>query len=178
MGECSKSTSATTSPKAALICTHAAGMICIGRALTGKMPDDPDEEDFRCGTCALSVFSRKQSDHGDTDTDGQSRNDRRKSWDRVPPNTAPDVGWQKRGVRGGWDCVRNGDCSFLRGGEERSWLVFISSVLSCLHEESRFSKGANSREFMQMRLTVAIRHFSGDESFFTEPPGGESILKL
>jgi len=26
-----------------------------------------------------------------------------------------------RGVRGGWDCEVNCDCSFLSGGEERGW---------------------------------------------------------
>jgi transcription factor C subunit 7 len=46
-------------PKTLLICTHAATMICIGRVLTGKMPDDPDEDDFQCFTASLSTFKRK-----------------------------------------------------------------------------------------------------------------------
>ncbi|KAJ8610277.1 hypothetical protein MRB53_038680 [Persea americana] len=47
-------------PRAMLLCTHAAAMICIGRALSGAMPDDPNQEDFRCGTCALSVYKRRR----------------------------------------------------------------------------------------------------------------------
>lgn len=46
-------------PKTLLICTHAATMICIGRVLTGNMPDDPDEDDFQCYTASLSTYKRK-----------------------------------------------------------------------------------------------------------------------
>ncbi|KAF2750475.1 phosphoglycerate mutase family protein [Sporormia fimetaria CBS 119925] len=46
-------------PKTVLICTHAAIMICLGRVLTGKMPEDPDEDDFQCYTASLSTFKRK-----------------------------------------------------------------------------------------------------------------------
>ena len=38
----------------------------------------------------------------------------------------PDVDWldgrlDRNGVMGGWDCVLNGDCRHLEGGEERGW---------------------------------------------------------
>lgn len=46
-------------PRTLLICTHAATMIAIGRALTGNMPDDTDEDDFQCYTASLSKFTRK-----------------------------------------------------------------------------------------------------------------------
>lgn len=46
-------------PKTLLICTHAATMICLGRVLTGKMPEDPDEDDFQCYTASLSTFKRR-----------------------------------------------------------------------------------------------------------------------
>jgi transcription factor C subunit 7 len=46
-------------PKTVLICTHAATMIAIGRVLTGKIPDDPDEDDFQCYTASLSKFLRR-----------------------------------------------------------------------------------------------------------------------
>lgn len=46
-------------PKTLLICTHAATMICLGRALTGKMPEDPDEDDFQCFCASLSTFKRR-----------------------------------------------------------------------------------------------------------------------
>lgn len=26
-----------------------------------------------------------------------------------------------KGIQGGWDCIKNGDCSFLKGGAERGW---------------------------------------------------------
>ncbi|RMZ77934.1 hypothetical protein DV738_g4183, partial [Chaetothyriales sp. CBS 135597] len=39
-----------------LICGHAAQIIATGRALTGSVPDDYDEEDFRCYTCGISKF--------------------------------------------------------------------------------------------------------------------------
>jgi hypothetical protein len=33
----------------------------------------------------------------------------------------PDTNWRGNGVGGGWDCIINGDCSFLSRGEERNW---------------------------------------------------------
>jgi len=50
-------------PKTVLICTHAATMIAIGRVLTGRMPDDPDEDDFQCYTASLSKFVRRSMEH-------------------------------------------------------------------------------------------------------------------
>lgn len=102
------------SPKAILICTHAAGMICIGRALTGKMPDDVDEPDFKCGTCALTTFVRRSKTLEVAKEEGTM-------WDAVSPDVVPSVDWVGKGVQGGWDCVVNGDCSFLINGEERTW---------------------------------------------------------
>jgi len=51
-------------PKTVLLCTHAATIIAAGRVLTGKMPDDPDEEDFHCYTAGLSKFIRKATNAG------------------------------------------------------------------------------------------------------------------
>lgn len=101
-------------PRALLLCTHAASMICIGRALTGAMPDDPNTDDFRCGTCSMSKFVRRGS--------LRSAADDVVDWDPARPGEVPLVDWRGgKGVMGGWDCVRNGDCSFLKNGEERSW---------------------------------------------------------
>lgn len=33
----------------------------------------------------------------------------------------PNTNWRGNGVVGGWDLIKNGDCSFLSGGEERHW---------------------------------------------------------
>lgn len=100
-------------PKSLLICTHAASMICIGRALTGNMPEDESEEDFKCFTCAFSKFTRKTS----TATEKKG-----KDWDPEKPDDIPNVQWRGgKGVAGGWTCEVNGDCSFLSNGEERGW---------------------------------------------------------
>ncbi|KAF1830987.1 phosphoglycerate mutase-like protein [Decorospora gaudefroyi] len=45
-------------PRSVLLCTHAATMIAAGRVLTGKMPQNPDEDDFQCYTAGLSKFVR------------------------------------------------------------------------------------------------------------------------
>lgn len=84
-----------------LICGHAAQIICSGRVLTGVMPDDPDEEDFKCFTCGISKFERKNLD------------------DQEPTSTESD--WRGHGVAGGWTCVSNSWCGHLKNGEERGW---------------------------------------------------------
>lgn len=80
-----------------LICGHAAQIIASGRALTGQMPEDLDDEDFHCYTCGISKFVKR------TEFSVGSK------WDR------------RLGVAGGWDCVSNSDCSHLSEGEERGW---------------------------------------------------------
>lgn len=104
-------------PKTLLICTHAASMICIGRALTGVMPEDMGEDDFKCFTCALSKFTRRQK----PTESGDNKSQEIQAWDPAQPDTVPDVKWKINGVQGGWDCKLNGDCSFLSQGEERGW---------------------------------------------------------
>ncbi|EXJ61027.1 hypothetical protein A1O7_05180 [Cladophialophora yegresii CBS 114405] len=86
-----------------LISGHAAPIIASGRALTGDVPDDWDEEDFRCFTCGLSKFVRRQlapSQEGERQAHYDDR---------------------AQGVAGGWDCLLNSDCSHLSQGEERGW---------------------------------------------------------
>jgi len=94
-------------------------MISIGRALTGRMPEDEGEEDFKCFTCAFSKFTRRRAvTTAAVEDDGVSP----AAWDASRPDEVPDVGWRDgKGVGGGWDCEVNGDCSFLAGGEERGW---------------------------------------------------------
>ncbi|GAB1217863.1 hypothetical protein ATERTT37_007106 [Aspergillus terreus] len=108
------------SSKAILICSHAAPLIAIGRVLTGRMPDDSGEEDFNVFTAGLSTFVRRGAP-AQTPQETQSQ-------DVLAPGTRiaqPDVAkvpcWKGIGVAGGWDCVANGDCSFLSGGAERGW---------------------------------------------------------
>lgn len=102
-------------PRALLICTHAASMIAIGRVLTGRMPEDHGEEDFKCFTCSLSRFERKQK-KADAEEEPEPP-----TWDSQSPDDVPDVRWRGKGVQGGWECKINGDCSFLENGEERGW---------------------------------------------------------
>lgn len=106
-------------PRALLICTHAASMIAIGRALTGRMPPDEGEEDFKCFTCALSRFDRKKGAEREALAAAEKEVG---EWSVERPDDIPRVSWREgRGVGGGWTCVLNGDCSFLSGGEERGW---------------------------------------------------------
>lgn len=96
--------------KAIIICSHAASILAIGRALTGRMPDNIEEQDFKPFTCGLSKFSRKSLDaHKDVP-----------AWKEG--DDIPRISWKNgAGVGGGWKCELNGDCSFLSGGEERGW---------------------------------------------------------
>jgi transcription factor C subunit 7 len=86
-----------------LISGHAAPIIASGRALTGDVPDDWDEEDFHCFTCGLSKFVRRQLPPAEEGARQEHYDDR------------------AQGVAGGWDCILNSDCSHLSQGEERGW---------------------------------------------------------
>ncbi|KEF54886.1 uncharacterized protein A1O9_09329 [Exophiala aquamarina CBS 119918] len=93
---------------ALLLCGHAAQIIATGRALTGLMPEDHDEEDFKCFTCGISRFVRR-SLPGSADADADDHWYFREDWRNGS------------GVAGGWDCVANSDCAHLSQGEERGW---------------------------------------------------------
>ena len=99
-----------TEEVAILISGHAAPIIASGRALTGEVPEDFDEEDFRCYTCGLSRFVRRQL----PSTAGKEVEDNYVYYDEA---------WRSSGtgVAGGWDCILNSDCSHLSQGEERGW---------------------------------------------------------
>ncbi|TVY57680.1 Uncharacterized protein LCER1_G004176 [Lachnellula cervina] len=97
--------------KAIVICTHAATLIAIGRVLTGRMPEDIAEEDFRPFTCGLSTFVRR----------GKGVQAGVEAW-KGPESGIPSVEWRGgRGVGGGWKLKGSGECGFLSGGEERGW---------------------------------------------------------
>jgi len=110
----------------------------MGRVLTGHMPDDSGEEDFKVYTAGLSTFVRRRrsgsgpgSRSGSSTTCISDRSPTAADSGRLgllapgtkvlrPGTTVPD--WKGgKGVGGGWDCVVNGDCSFLSGGAERGW---------------------------------------------------------
>lgn len=107
--------------RAVLLCTHAATLIAIGRALTGRVPDDLAEDDFQTYTCGLSKFVRRRLRRitEGVSSDGPAEAPV-KEW--RPGNRIPQLDWkQGNGVGGGWDCVQNSDCSFLKDGAERGW---------------------------------------------------------
>ncbi len=88
-----------------LVSGHAAQIICTGRVLTGNMPEDPDEEDFKCYTCGISKFVRRTQNPQPKGT-----------------TAGEDGDWRTNGgVAGGWDCVVNSNCDHLSQGEERGW---------------------------------------------------------
>ncbi|KAI5850135.1 histidine phosphatase superfamily [Tricharina praecox] len=97
-----------TGPRAILLVAHAATNIAIGRVLTGD-----ENREIRAGTCSMSIYRRRAT------TTPPAPN-------ALPlPSTEdpiPDTNWRGgKGVVGGWDQIQNGDCSFLKNGEERNW---------------------------------------------------------
>jgi transcription factor C subunit 7 len=98
--------------KTIAICTHGATLIAIGRALTGRMPEDITEQDFNPFTCGLTTFVRKVKGNMETDV---------KEWEG-PETEIPVIQWRDGvGIGGGWAMTVDGDCSFLVDGEERGW---------------------------------------------------------
>jgi transcription factor C subunit 7 len=124
--------------KAIVICMHAAVMIAIGRALTGKMPEDYTEEDFACYTASMSRYQRRKPFRSSRDVKGVSM------WDWRRQGEVPEVSWRGgRGVMGGWDCILNADCSYLLGGEERGW--HFSGDESFLRDPNGFNDKENEK---------------------------------
>jgi transcription factor C subunit 7 len=133
-----------------VLCTHAAVVIALGRVLTGVMPAHVDEEDFAAYTCGVSVYRRKRRRVEDGDGGGGGGAVMQQQQQQQPPRSAAEWGqgrasaaaagsdteacaaaagndypipqWEGgRGVRGGWTCEADSDCSFLKGGAERGW---------------------------------------------------------
>lgn len=127
--------------KAILISSHAAPLIAMGRALTGRMPTEFEEKDFNVFTAGVSTFTRrKPASEGD----------------HVVLGAVPD--WKNgKGVGGGWDCVKNGDTAFLSGGAESGWYVFPGPIGPTI---PRFCQRHSNR-------LATCRHFEGEASFDT-----------
>ena len=102
--------------QALVICTHAASMIAIGRALTGMMPEDITTEDIPAYTCSLTTYIRKPGAKQNVPLDV-------KYWAGLETEI-PHVDWRGgNGVGGGWNMVIAPPCDFLSNGEERGWLM-------------------------------------------------------
>jgi transcription factor C subunit 7 len=122
--------------KSIIICTHAAAMIAIGRALTGDMPEDYTKEDFFCYTASMSQYRRGNATFGlDEDV---------ASWTKAKPEDIPVINWRGKGVKGRWKCIENGQASYLRGGAERGWK--FSGDESFLKDPNGFNDGMNEME--------------------------------
>lgn len=118
-------------PKTVVLCSHAAVIIAIGRVLTGRMPENISEEDFKCYTAGLSMFDRRMRHLAADELKVED-------WQ---PGKVPDTHWRGRGLVGGWDCVLNSDCTFLLGGEERGWR--FSGDEGFLTDPNKFNDKAN-----------------------------------
>ncbi|EFR04169.1 transcription factor tau subunit [Nannizzia gypsea CBS 118893] len=94
---------------AIIICGHAAPLIAMGRALTGNMPEDSSTDDFKVFTAGMSTFKRRALGDRGLDEPGS-----------VSGRAAP-IWRGGKGIRGGWDCVVNGECRYLSNGAERGW---------------------------------------------------------
>ncbi|OJZ89930.1 hypothetical protein ASPFODRAFT_128651 [Aspergillus luchuensis CBS 106.47] len=111
--------------KAILICSHAAPLIAMGRALTGIMPGDSSVEDFKVYTAGVSTFVRRRGGEGEgvrDDGEGEDGGELAPGTEVLLDGGVKVPDWKGgKGVAGGWECVRNGDCGFLSGGAERGW---------------------------------------------------------
>ena len=84
------------------------------------MPADMGEDDFMTYTCGISKFERRALKVPEGEEEGAVG--RSGTLIAGKELEIPNVEWKGgRGVLGGWNCVMNGDCSHLDGGEERGW---------------------------------------------------------
>jgi transcription factor C subunit 7 len=96
--------------KSVVLCTHAAVVIALGRILTGEYPERIDVDDFHAFTCGLSTFRRrKEPANLSSLKDGKNN----------PADRSQKI--QNSGIKEGWLCEANSDCSFLTNGPERGW---------------------------------------------------------
>lgn len=182
--------------RSALLCTHAAVVIVLGRILTGHVPDSIDAEDFCAYTCGLSVFHRGEGGRSEASLPADSSG---RSSQHVLPNCWPTESTShvipsvltKRladltaGLIGGWRCELDSDCSFLSGGQERGWYVPTPAPCRCSssrHSAFRMSSSPTPFEALAARewyftsargslANTSTRRFAGDESF----PGPGSL---
>ena len=83
--------------------------------LVGDKPEEVSKYDFKPFTSCLSKFVRRK--HAPIEGLLAVETDR----------TLPDLQWTEgAGIGGGWDCVDNGNCLFLKSGEERGWYSVLN----------------------------------------------------
>ncbi|KAK6506129.1 hypothetical protein TWF506_011052 [Arthrobotrys conoides] len=102
--------------RAIVLVSHAATVIAAGRVLVGDQ-----DMDVGAGTCSCSVYKRKDPNSSPVWLDIDGKEVQETGTVDLNKEPVPILPWRGRGVLGGWTCERNGDCSFLSGGEERNW---------------------------------------------------------
>jgi len=117
-------------PVAIAMCTHAAPLIAIGRVLTGHMPSDFQDDDFKTFTAGVTRFERR---------DLASVRRHHEVFNGLSDDKEiPYIDWVNgKGVMGGWDCVLNADCRHLKGGAERGWHFSGDESFSDTMQESK-----------------------------------------
>jgi len=117
-------------PVAIAICTHAAPLIAIGRVLTGHMPSDFQDDDFKTFTAGITRFERRDL--------ASVRRHHEVVNGLSDDKEIPYIDWVNgKGVMGGWDCVLNADCRHLKGGAERGWHFTGDESFSDTMQESK-----------------------------------------
>ncbi|QDS73518.1 hypothetical protein FKW77_009481 [Venturia effusa] len=122
--------------KSIIVCSHAAAIIAVGRALTGQMPEDYTKDDFHCYTAGMSQYRRRNSPG--------SPDENIAPWSKTRPEIIPDTKWRGQGVKGGWECIENSQTSYLKGGSERGWK--FSGDESFLKDPNGFNDGMNEMQ--------------------------------
>ncbi|KAK9480600.1 phosphoglycerate mutase-like protein [Lipomyces japonicus] len=97
-----------TDVKTLLICSHAATIIALGRALVGD-----DTVEIRTGTCSISVY---ESAAGDDNNDNNNNNNT-----ATTTTTTTTTNYYNNKGLGKWKFVANGYTAHLTNGEERHW---------------------------------------------------------
>ena len=115
--------STTKEPESLVIMSHAAPIIAMGRALTGRMPESVNEVDFHTYTCSISRYRRRVVPDGE--------GFQVLEWEQG--KNVPKLDWRNgKGVGGGWNCEVNAGTEHLSDGAQRDWYVVIfSTVRSC-----------------------------------------------
>ncbi len=90
------------------------------------MPKDVEERDFGAFTCGLSEFRRRDTTREEEGKEGKEESGKKKN-----AYEEEKIEWKNgKGIKGGWTCVRNSDCTFLKNGGERGWYVYFTYLSS------------------------------------------------
>ena len=103
-----------------LLSTHASALIAIGRVLTGYIPVDIEEEDFKAYPCGVSKFVRRNP-HAKEYHSGRAS---------LASSSNTTLGYRAKSLPdhfsslGNWTCTMDSDSSFLKDQDLTSWYGF------------------------------------------------------